>query len=257
MAFTGWKRFFGRSGQQGPEEPLIGEEIYRAEPRPPQPERGATAGAAVGPGVGPVVTPSDAHQYAPAEVEHGLRSALRLAERIDEHLAEHNRLLAHVAEGQSAFPSLIEELARAADAGRQLHESSIAIARERDGVAKAMLSQMQDMAETLRLLRQNHQDEINLVTRLHRSGRRLLFFLLVGALGLALVLLLLLLVVVLRPDAIRNLELPRSGATAPTSVVPPAKSTPESNNDPALDDAQRSSDSAIRDFLRSSSATAP
>lgn len=236
----GWRRFFSRSADKDEDVPAIEGNPGEATGAPPallgEPE------------------PEPAEGQAPAQIEQGLRYIGHVIDHLDRHLEESNRLLANVAREQEAMPELVREMTQSLAAQREVQQALANQAREHDRTANAIVDRLEKLGNAFEQQRTQHRDDLALVTRAQRSGRRLLVFLLLLTTTAALVLLALVLALAVRPDLVSTpvpwlVGQPRAEPAATPSPKPGPASTPDPAEDRRQDllwQAATSADPAIR-----------
>lgn len=167
------------------------------------------------------------------ELSHGFVSVGATIERLDENLSAGTRSLEAMTQVQERLPSLlaeqqhlIQEVAETATASRRALEALGEHLQQRDAAQVAIVERLEALGQSMDRQRDAHKEQLELVMRVHRSGRLFTGLLILGGFLLIVALLGALLYVIFqdrlaKPEA-ATAALPP--AAAPASV--PAASAP-------------------------------
>lgn len=156
-------------------------------------------------------------------LDSGVRQIGEALHHLDRHLVASSETIERAARGLSDLPSLAQQLGQAADSNRQLVDAMTEQLRHRDEAQAAVISSMQRLADGFEDQRRHDQQQVELVLRLHNTGRRMAVLLLGLAFVGLLVLICAILAIVLRPELVglqraqtsdRFLDAPSAAATA-------------------------------------------
>lgn len=162
-------------------------------------------------------------------LDHGFGQVAGVLHRLDHHLQANTELLSAMQQANAELPMLMQaqqklvQMVASAERGNQaVLQALTANLKQREEVQQAAMRQLGLVTQAAHDQRNHYQEQLQLVLRLQKGGRGMMFFLVLLSSFFAALFLCLFLVVLLRPDllpAILNATRPPTHEQAP---APPA-----------------------------------
>jgi hypothetical protein len=187
----------------------------------------------------PAAEPAEAQHLAPrtggddqrlellSTLDHGFGQVAGVLHRLDHHLQANTELLSTMQQTNAELPLLLQaqqklvQMVASAERGNQaVLQSLTANLKQRDDVQQAAMRQLGLLTQASHDQRNHYQEQLQLVLRLQRGGRGLMFVLVLISLSVAALFLFLFMAVAMRPDLFPFLHQLRTTTAEQPSTVP-------------------------------------